>query len=185
MRRLALISAGFLLVVGACATTEPTIDEYAPVLEQRADAYADEVETLADQNAADLNSAVNRLQNDLQGDALIEAAVAETAALSSRLFAGIGDALDRYVRDLDEMATPASVEDEHLSYLTAMEASRSGIAPLLASLGSATSFDQIDQAIASSGFSDAQPRVEAACTTLEGAVESFGPRVDVRCTVAR
>lgn len=184
MRRIALISVGVLLVA-ACASAEPTIDEYAPVLEQRADVYADEVETLADQNAASLNSAVNRLQNDLQGDALIEAAVAETATLSSMLFAGIGDALDRYVRDLDEMATPASVENEHLSYLTALDASRSGIAPLLAALGSATSFEQIDQAIASSGFSDAQPRVEAACTALERAVESLGPMVDLRCAVVR
>jgi len=184
MTRIALISAG-LLLVGACVGTEPTIDEYAPVLEERADAYADEVDTVAEQTAADLNSSVNRLQDDLQGDALLAAAVAETAALSSVLFAGIGDALDRYVRNLDEMATPASVEDEHRSYITALEASRSGIAPLLAALGSATSFEEIDQAIASSGFSDAQPRVEAACTTLERAVESRKPNVNLRCVETR
>ena len=184
MRSVALLAAG-LLLVGACTSAEPTIEEYAPVLEQRAAAYADEVGTLAEQNAADLNSAVNRLQNDLQGDALLEAAVAETATLSSMLFAGIGDALDRYVRDLDEMRTPASVEEEHVSYLAALEASRLGIAPLLEMLGSATSFEQIDQAIASSGFSDAQPRVEAACTTLERAAEALGPNANLRCVVTR
>ena len=184
MRNVALLGVG-LLLVAACTGAETTIDEYAPVLEQRATAYADEVDALAEQNAADLNSAVNRLQNDLQGDALLDAAIAETATLSSMLFAGIGDALDRYVRDLDEMPTPASAEEEHVSYLAALQASRSGIAPLLETLGSATSFEQIDQAIASSGFSDAQPRVEAACTTLERAVETLGPNVNLRCVVTR
>ena len=184
MRCIALVGAGVLLV-GACSSTEPTIDEYAPALQDRATAYADEVDALADQNAADLSSVANRLQNELQGDALLEAAVAETVTLSSMLFAGIGDALDRYVRDLDEMPTPTSVEDEHLAYLEALDASRSGVAPLLEALATATSFEQIDQAIASSGFSDAQPRVDAACGTLERAVESLRPNVNLRCVVVR
>ena len=184
MRGIAIVGAG-LLLVGACSSTEPTMDEYAPVLQDRAAVYTDEVDALAEQNAADLNSVVNRLQNDLQGDALLAAAVAETVMLFSMLFAGIGDALDRYVRDLDEMPTPASVEDEHLAYLKALDASRSGVAPLMEALATATSFEQIDEAIASSGFSDAQPRVEAACGTLERAVESLWPNVNLRCVVAR
>jgi len=180
-----VLLAALLVLLAACSGAEPLIDEYAPALQERAGAYADEVETLAEQNAADLNTAVNRLQNDLQGEALLDAAVAETAKLSSMLFAGIGDALDRYVRDLDEMPTPGSVADEHTSYLKALEASRSGVAPLLETLGTATTFEQIDEAIAGSGFSDAQPRVEAACATLERAVESAGVVVDLRCAVVR
>lgn len=185
MMRLTALLAAFLVFLSACSGAEPTIDEYAPALQERAGAYADEVETLAEQNATDLNSAVNRLQNDLQGEALLDAAVAETATLSSMLLAGIGDALDRYVRDLDEMPAPGSVADDHSSYVKALESSRSGVAPLLKTLATAKTFEQIDEAIAGSGFSDAQPRVEAACGILERAVESAGAVVDLRCVVVQ
>ena len=185
MVRLAVLLCVALVVLASCSGSGPTIDEYAPVLQERAVAYADEVETLAEQHAADLNSAVNRLQNDLTGDALLEAAVAETAARSSMLFAGIGDAIDRYVRELDAMAVPGAVEDAHVSYVAALDASLSGVAPLLEALAAASTFDQIDQAIASSGFSDAQSRVEAACAALQAVVESAGATVDLRCVVVR
>lgn len=172
-----------LLLLAACSSSEVTVERYASALEARATAYADEVDQLVEENAAELNSAVNRLQNDLQGDALLTAAVGETAALSSMLFAGIGDALDRYEQALDALETPASVGDESRSYLEALEASRRGVAPLLATLAGVTTFEQIDQAIASSGFSDAQLRVETACATLEAAIESAGTFVDLRCEV--
>ena len=172
-----------LLLLAACSGSELTVEEYASALEERATAYADEVDQLVEQNAADLNSAVNRLQNDLQGEALLMAAVGETATLSSMLFAGIGDAVDRYEQALDALGAPAPVAADHRSYLEALEASRRGVAPLLAALADVTTFEQIDQAIASSGFSDAQPRVETACATLEAAIESAGTPVSLRCEV--
>jgi len=182
MRPIAVVLAA-LLLLAACSSSELTVEEYAPAIEERATAYADEVDDLIEQNAVDLNSAVNRLQNDLQGDALITAAVGETAMLSSMLFAGIGDALDRYERALEALEAPVSVVDEHRSYLEALEASRRGVAPLLAALADVTTFEEIDRAIASSGFSDAQPRVEAACATLEGVIASVGTVVNLRCEV--
>ena len=172
-----------VLLLAACSSNELTVEEYASALEERATAYADEVDQLVEQNAADLNSAVNRLQHDHQGEALLTAAVGETATLSSMLFAGIGDALDRYEQALDAFQAPASVADDHHSYLEALEASRRGVAPLLAALADVTTFEQIDHAIASSGFSDAQPRVETACSTLERAIESAGTVVTLRCEV--
>ena len=185
MRRIIAGLIAGLVLLAACSGAGPPIDEYAPVLQDRAGVFADEVEALAEQNASELNSAINRLQNDLQGEALVDAALGETATRSSMLFAGIGDALDRYVRDLDAMAVPDAVADEHASFIAAYEASRSGVAPLMEALAAATTFEQIDAAIASSGFSDAQPRVAVACTTLEGAIATLGAAANLRCEVVR
>jgi len=172
-----------LFLLAACSGSELTMEEYAPEIEERATAYADEVDQLVERNAADLNAAVNRLQGDLQGDALVTAAVGETATLSSMLFAGIGDALDRYEQALAALEAPASVADEHGSYLAALGASRQGVAPLIGALADVATFEEVDRAIASSGFSDAQPRVEAACAALERAIDAVGTVVNLRCEV--
>jgi hypothetical protein len=175
-----LLVAG-VVIISACSGGGLSVDEYAPIVETRAGAYASEVADLADKNITELGVAVARLQRDFEGEALVEAAIAETARLASMLFAGIGDALDRYVQDLDALDAPSDLDADHRAHIVALEASRTGIAPLLTDLNSATTFDDIDRAIASSGFSDAQPRVVAACITLEEAIEELGPVVDLRC----
>ncbi|MGB5433484.1 MAG: hypothetical protein WBO21_10790 [Acidimicrobiia bacterium] len=181
MKRLATLFATAAVVVSACSGGGLPTDEYASAVAARAGAYADEVTDLADKNISELNVAVVRLQQEVEGDELVEAAVAETARLASMLFAGYGDALDRYVQDLDALDAPSELETDHHAYTVALEASRSGIAPLLSDLSTATTFDDIDRAIASSGFSDAQPRLVAACTTLQRGIEARGPVVDLRC----
>jgi hypothetical protein len=181
MRRLATLLAAGAVIVASCSGGELSTEEYASAVEARAGAHADEIVDLADKNISELDVVVAQLQGDLEGDALAEAAVDETARLAAALFAGIGDALDRYVQDLDALDAPSELETDHRAYVVALEASRSGIAPLLSDLPAATTFDDIDRAIASSGFSDAQPRVVAACTTLERGIEARGPLVDLRC----
>ena len=116
--------------------------------------------------------AVSRFQDDFEGEALADAAVSETARLASMMFAGIGDALDRYVRTSTGW-TSRPIETDHRAYVEALEASRSGIAPLLSDLSMATTFEDIDRSIGSSGLSDAQPRVVAACTTLQATFEAL------------
>lgn len=181
MRRVATLLAVGLFFAAACSSGGISVDVYAPAVEARAELYADEVTDLADRNISELDTAVFTLQRDFEGDALAEAAIAETSRLAARLFAGIGDALDRYVHDLDALEPPSDLETEHRSYIAALEASRSGIALLVGDLTAATTFDDIDRAIASSGFSDAQPRVVAACNTLQSAIGVLGPVVDLRC----
>lgn len=183
MRRLATLLAAGVVILSACSGGGPSIDEYSSTVEARAGAFADEVTDLADTNISELDVAVVRLQRDFDGDELLEAAINETARLASMLFAGIGDALDRYVQDLDALEVPSELELDHTAYIEALESSRSGIAPLLSDLGDAATFDDVDRAIASSGFSDAQPRVVAACTTLQSGIEEAGPAVDLRCDV--
>jgi len=185
MRRLATLLTTGAVILSACSGDGLSTAEYASAVETRAGAYADEVTKLTDKNISELDVAVARLQRDFEGEALAEAAVAETARLAAVLFAGIGDALDRHVQDLDALDVPSELQTDHRAYVMALEASRSGIAPLLSDLSMATTFDDIDRAIASSGFSDAQPRVVAACTTLQRGIEARGPVVDLRCGAAR
>jgi hypothetical protein len=181
MRRLATLLTAGAVIISACSDDGLSAAEYASAVETRAGVYADEVTDLTDKNISELDVVVARLQRDFEGEALAEAAVAETARFAAMLFAGIGDALDRYVQDLDALDVPSELRTDHSAYMMALEASRSGIAPLLSDLSLATTFDDIDRAIASSGFSDAQPRVVAACTTLQRGIEARGPVVDLRC----
>ena len=181
MRRLAALLGAGAVMVTSCSGGELSTDEYAAAVEARAEVHADQVLDLADKNISELDVAVTQLQRDLEGEELEEAAVNETARLAAVLFAGIGDALDGYVQDLDALDAPSELAADHLAYIVALESSRSGIARLLSDLSAAVTFDDIDRAIASSGFSDAQPRVVAACTTLERDIEERGPLVDLRC----
>ena len=181
MRRIAALLAASLVIVSACSSGGLSVDEYASAVEAQAEANADEIIALADQNISELDVAVARLRREVEGDELAEAAIAETARLASKLFAGIGDALDRYVQNPDALDAPSELESDHRAYFVALEASRSGIAPLLSDLSAAATFDDIDRAIASSGFSDAQPRVVAACSSLQRGIEALGPVVDLRC----
>jgi hypothetical protein len=180
MRAVAALCAA-VVVLAACSSNGMPLDEYAAAVEGEATDYADEVSSLFEQNVGDLDTAVSRLQDEVEGEALVAAALAETARLASMLFAGISDASDRFVADLDALDAPASLEAEHRAYLDALAASREGAGALLPDLAAATTFDDIDRAIGSSGFSDAQPRVDAACKNLQQAIREQGPSVDLRC----
>ncbi len=169
----------------ACTSAGVSIADYATAVEERAATYGAESEALREEQLATLEDTVTRLQRELDGEALVKAAIGETAQESTKLFAGISDSLDRYVRDLGAMATPAAVSDDHREYVHALETSRKGLEPVLEELPSATSFEEIDRVIAGSGFADAQQRVEAACHGLERAIESQGPEVDLRCEATR
>lgn len=185
MRRLTglLVYAGMLM--SACSAAGVSVPDYAAAVEERAAAYGAESDDLKAQQLATLEDTVTRLQSELNGQALVDAAISETARESTKLFAGISDALDRYVRDLDAMTPPATISDDHRAYARALETSRAGLVPILADLPGASSFDEIDRVIAGSGFADAQQRVEAACHALESVIESQGPTVDLRCGATR
>jgi len=178
-----LIGTGVL--VAACSTGGVSLADYAAAVEERAAAYGAESDDLKDKQLATLEATVTRLQSELDGQALVDEAISETARESAKLFAGISDALDRYVRDLDTMTPPAAVLDEHRSYIQALETSREGLGSVLADLPGASSFQEIDRVIAGSGFADAQQRVEAACGALEAAIEGQGLIVDLRCEATR
>jgi hypothetical protein len=178
-----LIGAGVILT--ACSAGSVSVADYAPAVEERAAAYGAESDDLKDQHLATLEDTVSRLQGELDGQALIDAAISETARESTKLFAGISDALDRYVRDLDAMTPPDTVSDDHRAFIRALETSRAGLGSVLADLPGALSFEEIDKVIAGSGFADAQQRVEAACRALEAVIEGQGSAVDLRCEATR
>lgn len=176
----ALIVAALAAITGCSADGLP-IEEYAAETEVSASAHADEVSGLFERNVTELETAVSRLQDEFEGEALAEAAVSETARLASMMFAGISDATDRYIVHLEALDATSSVETEHRSYIAALAASREGTGDLLSALADATTFEDIDRSIGSSGLSDAQPRVDAACKSLEQAILAQGPTVDLRC----
>lgn len=165
----------------ACSSGGVPLDTYASGVEAGAAGYAHEIDDLRSRYLAELDDAVAGLQQSLEGAALVDAAVDETAGRSVALFASLGDALDRYIRDLENRDAPAVVSSEHEEFVDALISSRAGISPILEALPTATSFDEIDRVIAGSGFADAQLRVEAMCTTLERAIGRQGVVVDLRC----
>ncbi len=185
MRQLVGIFICVGVLLSACSADSVSVSDYAAAAEERAAAYGIESTELKAKQLATLEDTVTRLQDDLDGQALVEAAIIETARESTKLFAGISDALDRYIQDLDAMTSSASVLDLHHAYIQALETSRAGLASVLADLPGASSFDEIDRVVAGSGFADGQHRVEAACHALQAAIESQGPVVDLRCEATR
>lgn len=185
MTRLTSLAIGVGMLVVACSNGAIPVDDYAAQMEERAAAYETESDDLREQHLATLEDTVARLQGELAGEALADAAISETVQETTKLFAGMSDTLDRYVQDLDAMTPPSAVSDDHRAYVRVMDASRAGLASVLENLPGATTFDEIDRVIFGSGFSDAQHRVEAVCHDLERAIESQGPVVDLRCEATR
>lgn len=185
MRRPIGLLIGAVVFLTACSTGSISMDDYARAVEERAVAYGAESEDLREQHWAILEDTVSRLQSEMDGEALVGAVIDETAQESTKLFAAISDALDRYIRDLDAMTPPVAVSDDHRTYVRALNTSRAGLTPILEDLPGAASFEEIDRVIAGSGFADAQHRVEAACYGLESAIGSQGREVDLRCEASR
>jgi len=181
MRTVAALFVAALTVLTGCSADGLPIEEYAVEVEVSASAYADDVAGLFERNVTELETAVSRLQDEFEGEALADAAVSETARLASMMFAGISDATDRYIVGLDGLDATSSVETEHSAYVAALTASRQGTGDLLAALAGAATFEDIDRSIGSSGVRDAQPRVDATCRSLEQAIRALGPAVDLRC----
>ncbi len=165
----------------ACSTTGGSFDEYAPEVEGLASGYTAEVEALRGAYATGMENAIVDLQGDLDGSDLRDAVLSEAVDRSVVLFASLGDALDRYIQDLGDLNPPVEVSARHDEFVSALVLSRSGISPILETLSTATSFEQIDGIIAGSGFADAQSRVRASCEALEQAIEMNGMEVDLRC----
>jgi hypothetical protein len=185
MRHLAILTICLGTLLAACSTASISVPDYATAVEERAVAYADETDGLKGQQLATLEATVARLQGELDGQALVDAAIRETASESTKLFAGISDALVRYVQDLDAMAAPDVLSDAHVAYVSSLDASRAGLVSVLDDLPGATSFDEIDRVINGSGFADVQQRLEASCRSLENAIASQDLSVDLECEATR
>lgn len=177
--------AALLVVIAtlgaACSAPGGSIDEYAPAVEGLASGYTGEVESTRDAYATGLENTIADLQGDLEGAALRDAVFDETVRRSVVLFSSLGDALDRYIQDLGQLDPPVEVSADHEDFVASLVVSRSGISPILETLSTATSFEQIDGIIAGSGFADAQLRVRASCEALERAIGTNGMEVDLRC----
>lgn len=170
-----------LAVVGAACSSSMSMDEYTLELGDRVGSFQTEQEVLGERHLAELDAAIADLQRSLEGEALIEAAVEETAQRSAQLFAAIGDTLNRFGEDLAGLDAPRSVSDEHGSYVDALASAREAVGSLLTDLTGATSFDQIDRAVSGSHYADSRLRVAAACSDLQEALADQSVNVDLQC----
>ncbi len=185
MMRLTGLLIGVGVFLTACSAGSVSIANFATAVEERAAVYGRELDDLTERHRATLEGSITRLQGELDGEAFVDAAIGETARETTKLFAGISDALDQYARDLDATTPPAAVSDEHRAYIGALETSRAGLVSVLEDLPGATSFEEIDRIISGSGFADAQQRVETECRNLQDRIKAQGPEVDLRCEATR
>jgi hypothetical protein len=170
-----------LLLAAACGEPSLTATEYRDLVVDRSAAYAEEAEGIRVNNLYQMERAVDDLVKELEGEALQAAAVEETAQRTAALFAGIADAVDRFVIDLAAMAPPDGLRDAHEEYVDALMLSIDGLDVTMDALAVASSFADIDAAIGGSTFNDSQHRVDAACRRLEGALADAGATANLQC----
>lgn len=163
------------------------LGEYAQTVEDLGRDYEEETTQLQRSLEEELQTEIAQRQRTLDQDdeAAVAAFAAEvvefTATRTATFFAQVGDALDRYRSQLEVMRPPDEVRERHDELVSAASGALDGIPDLLDGLAVARSFDEIDAAVYSSGFSDAQPRLAAACTALEEELTASGEAVNLRC----
>lgn len=178
--RLAVTFAVGLLVAG-CGAPALTEADYSDLVAKRSAAYAAEAEELRSTHLFQLEQVVNDLVRDLEPDVLEEAVVSETGRRSASLFAVLGDAVQRYVNDLEAMEAPGSLLDAHLELVDSYRLSIKDIGATIEALSTAASFEAIDAAVGGSAFNDAQYRVDAACNRLEEKLLAEQVAADLNC----
>lgn len=176
------------IVVAACATV-PSVG-YADAVTELGRAYEEEATGLQRKLEAELQREIDLLRRDVDPDdadqvaRFASEAVAITAARTSAFFASVGDALDRYRSGLTDLTPPAEVARAHHELVAAMDSVLGGLPELLDGLRRAEDFDAIDRAVNASVFTDAGPRLRAACLALQDALGAGGESVDLRCPAA-
>ncbi|MCH8990716.1 MAG: hypothetical protein IIA44_03055 [Acidobacteria bacterium] len=178
--RLAATFAVGLLVAG-CGAPALTEADYSDLVAKRSAAFAAEAEELRSTHLFQLEQVVNDLVRDLEPDVLEDAVVSETGRRSASLFAVVGDAVQRYVNDLEAMEAPGSLLDAHLELVDSYRLSIKDIGATIEALSTAASFEAIDAAVGGSAFNDAQYRVDAACNRLEEKLLAEQVAADLNC----
>jgi hypothetical protein len=176
------------LMVAACGGSE-TLDaeEYFTAVEQTLGDYQDERDALTVGYLDDLETEIAALQRSV-GDAdqaaaqaLTDQAVELTKAKTAKLFASIGDALARLDADLEDAVPPSDLEPLHVEMRRSVRLAADGVPGLIDAVGQANGFDALDNAIAGSVFTDAQPRFDSACVRLEEEATARDMTIHLRC----
>ncbi|RPI26040.1 MAG: hypothetical protein EHM57_00735 [Actinobacteria bacterium] len=184
MRWLPALLIGFVLASCAAALTA---GEYGDAVQDLGRDYEQETTELQRTLHEELQGEIEALGRGLDEEdpeavaGYAEQVVALTATRTRAFFAAVGDSLHRYRTLLAELAPPSVVAGEHRELLAAMDGVLAGLPDLLSGLEAAGDFDAIDDAVYGSGFTDAGPRLAAACRSLAEALGDEAIAVDLRC----
>lgn len=182
-----LVGLLLAIVLAGCGPTPLSLDDYADSVESLGRTYEDIStglqRTLHDDLQFEIDDILKEVdQNDPAAvEALAEEALVLTVARTTAFFAGLGDGLHVYRSALGELVPPRSVEAEHDEFIDAMDGVLAGLPGLLAALADIDDFDGLDVAVNGSVFTDAGPRLVAACGRLEQRLIDRGTAVNLRC----
>ena len=170
-----------LVVLAACGGPgPPSLADYRDHVEEAALAHAEEVARLRRDLEEELPAAIEALGRE-DAAAFEREAVETTRRAMLAHLAGVGDADGRLRDALGAVEPPTAVATEHRAFLEALSVAVEGLPGLLEAVGGATSFEELDAAIAGSVYADAQPRILAGCRALEAALASKGVPADLHC----
>jgi hypothetical protein len=169
------------VVAVACGAPPLSIAEYSVVVEDATDVYIAESQTLSGTFQKSVEDEIASIAESGEGD-LLERASEVTSRETVQYLALLEDAMVRYLKALTAVVSPDSLSDAHEAYVAALQSVRASMPATRTGVEQAADLAGIQTAITSSGFSDGQLRLQAACADLETAVRSEGHGIDLGCT---
>ena len=169
------------VVAAACGAPRLSVSEYAVVVEDATDAYIAESKALSGTFQESVEDEIASIAESGEGD-LLELASKVTSRETVQYLALLEDAMARYLEVLNAVVPPDSLSGAHEAYVAALQSVRASMPVTRTGVEQATDLAGIQTAITSSGFSDGQLRLQAACADLESAVRSHGHGIDLGCT---
>lgn len=178
----------FCALVAACGgPARLSADAYFAATADLTNAYNDETLALDETYQRDLSFEVKRLERILDEDdpdsaaRFAEAALQVTKEQTTKLLAGVADALTRYLEGLEGLEPPEDLVELHTQNLSTLDLAASALPALLDTVSGATGFGEIQAALAGSLFSDAQARIASDCRAWQAAAADRGVAVVFRC----
>lgn len=168
------------VVLASCSGPSLTVAEYASELENSTNDYILESQRVSATFHSTVEDEVTRIAEAGEGD-LLSLATDVTSRETVLYLALLEDAMMRYVAVLELIKPPSALVEPHSAYIRAIESVRSSMPTTRIAVGEASDLDDIQVAIARSGFSDGQIRLRAACAALEAAVRAEGSGIDLGC----
>jgi hypothetical protein len=178
-QRLVPVAVITALVTAGCSQA-PSLEDYIESMERHTDLYVDESQALSFEYQSAVEDGVRRIVAEGGADPTGEALTLVTTETVQYL-ALLGDAMDRYHAAIAPLDATDEVVADHDAYADAVGFVVSSLAPTRAAVEAASSIDEVQLALASSGFADGQLRWTATCSTLEQAVRDQGRGIDLRC----
>lgn len=180
-RRLFGLIAVTCLVATACGASALSVSEYVVVVEDATDAYIAESQALSATFQKSVETEIASIAESGEGE-LLDLATEVTSRETVQYLALLEDAMARYTEALTGVVSPDVLSEPHETYVAAMQSVQASMPETRTGVEQAEDLLGIQTAITSSGFSDGQLRLQAACVDLEAAVRAEGHGIDLGCT---